>query len=208
MLEEIADIINLILEPMGEHLILAICSLIISIFVSIPLAILSLYNKKLSTIIMTFANIVQAVPSLAVVALSVPLLGIGFTPAIFAIFLRALLPIVKNTYIGLSSVDHKLIEFARGIGLTDWQILINIRFPNAYPAIFAGIKFAAILANGIAILTAIIGSGGYGEIVFSGLAQFNTDKVLLGVAPVIVIAISIEIIFTFIEKKITPISIQ
>jgi len=84
-----------------------------------------------------------------------------FTPAVIAIMLRALLPIVKNTYIGLSSIDPQLIDYAKGIGLTDWQINRHIRLPNASPPMFAGIKFAAILANSIAVLTAIIRSGGW-----------------------------------------------
>ena len=205
---EIIRLISLLFDPLDNHLALLIGSLVLSILASIPLALLSLYNRKIAVIIITFANFVQAIPSFAIVALVVPLLGIGFTPAIFAIFLRSLLPIIKNTYIGLKEVDSSLIEFAQGIGLTSWQILLYIRLPNAYPAIFAGIKFAAILANSIAILTAIIGSGGYGEIVFSGLSQYNINRLLIGVIPVILIAIFIEFFFSYLEKKVTPPPLQ
>jgi len=205
---EIIRLISLLFDPLDNHLVLLIGSLVLSILASIPLALLSLYNRKIAVIIITFANFVQAIPSFAIVALVVPLLGIGFTPAIFAIFLRSLLPIIKNTYIGLKEVDSSLIEFAQGIGLTSWQILRYIRLPNAYPAIFAGIKFAAILANSIAILTAIIGSGGYGEIVFSGLSQYNINRLLIGVIPVILIAIFIEFFFSYLEKKVTPLPLQ
>jgi osmoprotectant transport system permease protein len=151
---------------------------------------------------------VQAVPSFAVVALVVPLLGIGFRPAVLAIVIRALLPIIKNTYIGLNSVDSATIESANGIGLTEWQTIRNIRFPNAYPAMFAGIKFAAILANSIAVLTAIIGSGGLGTLIFEGLAQNNIDKIAAGAIPAIMLAIAIDISFTVGEKKLTPISLR
>jgi osmoprotectant transport system permease protein len=199
---------SLLLDPLDDHLFLLIGSLVLSILASIPLALLSLYNKKIAVVIITFANFVQAIPSFAIVALVVPLLGIGFTPAIMAIFLRSLLPIIKNTYIGLKEVNPSLVEFAEGIGLTRWQILRYIRLPNAYPAIFAGVKFAAILANSIAILTAIIGSGGYGEIVFSGLSQYNMNRLLLGVIPVILIAIFIEFFFSYLEKKVTPIPLR
>jgi len=205
---EIFRLFSLLFDPLDNHLALLIGSLVLSILASIPLALLSLYNRKIAVIIITFANFVQAIPSFAIVALVVPLLGIGFTPAIFAIFLRSLLPIIKNTYIGLKEVDSSLIEFAQGIGLTSWQILRYIRLPNAYPAIFAGIKFAAILANSIAILTAIIGSGGYGEIVFSGLSQYNINRLLIGVIPVILIAIFIEFFFSYLEKKVTPLPLQ
>jgi len=188
-----------------EHLVLTYGALAVSMIVAIPLAIASVYSKKLASAVMFFANLVQAVPSFAVVAMVVPLLGIGFVPAVFAIMLRALLPIIKNTYIGMMSIDESIIDAARGIGLTDFQIIRHIRIPNAYPAMFAGIKFAAILANSIAILTAIIGSGGLGRIVFEGLASFNTEKILAGAIPAILIAISIDISFSYIERRIRKI---
>ena len=133
----------------------------------------------------------------------VPLIGIGFTPAVIAIMLRALLPIIKNTYIGLSNVDPELIDYAQGVGLSQWQIIRYIRLPNAYPAMFAGIKFAAILANSIAVLTAFIGSGGLGEIIFQGLIGYNTKTLLAGALPAILLAIFIDQFFTSIEKGLT-----
>ena len=196
--------IERILSAFSEHLVLTYVSLFVSISVGIPLAVLALKSKRLASIIMGFANLVQAIPSFAVVAIVVPLLGIGFTPAIFAIFLRALLPIVKNTYVGLSEVDEAMIDAAEGIGLTEWEIIRHVRFPHAYPAMFAGIKFAAVLANSIAILTAIIGSGGLGRLVFEGLASFNTDKILAGSIPAILMAVFIDVSFSYVEKKITP----
>ncbi|ACV24173.1 binding-protein-dependent transport systems inner membrane component [Methanocaldococcus fervens AG86] len=165
------------------------------------MAVISLKSEKLALTIIGFANLVQAIPSFAVVALVVPLLGIGFTPAIFAILLRALLPIVKNTYVGLSEVDNSIIDAAKGIGLTEWEIIGYVRFPHAYPAMFAGIKFAAVLANSIAILTAIIGSGGLGTLVFEGLASFNIEKVLAGSIPAIILAVLIDLSFSFMEKR-------
>lgn len=187
-----------------QHLILTYASLIASIIIGIPLAILSIYSEKISSSIIVLANLVQAIPSFAVVAIVVPLLGIGFTPAIIAIMLRALLPIVKNTYIGLSDIDKSLIDAAEGIGLTRWQIIKKIRLPNSYPSMFAGIKFAAILANSVAVITAIIGSGGLGTLVFLGLASLNTRVILAGSLPAIGIAIFIDLSFSIIEKKISP----
>jgi osmoprotectant transport system permease protein len=193
-----------ILKATWEHLLLVYGSIAVGILLSIPLAIISFQKRGLASLIIGFANLVQAVPSFAVVALVVPLLGIGFKPAIFAIVIRALLPIIKNTFIGLNSLDISTAESAKGIGLTDWQIIRHIRFPNAYPAVFAGIKFAAILANSIAILTAIIGSGGLGSLVFEGLAQNNIDKIAAGAVPAIILAIFIDISFSASEKMLTP----
>jgi osmoprotectant transport system permease protein len=186
------------------HIILAYTALFVSIVLGVPLAFASLHSKNLASIVMKSANMAQAVPSFAVVAIVVPLIGIGFLPAVIAIMLRGLLPIIKNTYIGLSTIDTSLIEYAEGIGLTRWQIDRYIRFPNAYPAMFAGIKFAGILANSIAILTAIIGSGGLGELVFEGLIGFRTDLLLAGALPAIVLAMFIDASFTLMEKRLTP----
>ena len=119
IIENIIQTMLNIFEPFGDHIILAGGAFLISILIAFPLAIICIYNKKLSFIIINSANLVQAVPSFAVVAIVVPFLGIGFTPAIIAIILRALLPIIKNTYIGLSSIDEKLIEFSHGLGFCD-----------------------------------------------------------------------------------------
>ncbi|WP_269849344.1 ABC transporter permease [Methanosarcina horonobensis] len=169
-----------ILEATLEHLFLAYTALLAGILISIPLILLSLYNAKLASLVIRFSNLVQAVPSFAVVAVVVPLIGIGFIPAVIAITLRVLLPIIKNTYIGLFSIDPSLLDSAKGVGLTEFQIIRYVRLPNAYPAVFAGIKFAAILANSVAVLTALIGGGGLGSMVFEGLTNFNTSKILAG----------------------------
>ncbi|MDE4907675.1 ABC transporter permease [Methanogenium marinum] len=186
-----------------QQVILVYTSLAVSITLGIPLAVVALNSHKLEKIIITFANLVQAIPTFAVVAIVVPLMGIGFWPAIFAIMLRALLPIVKNTWIGLSSVDPASIDAATGLGLTRWQTTRFIRFPHAYPPMFAGIKFAAILANSVAILTAIIGSGGLGTLVFEGLAGINITTMLAGALPAIFIAIFLDVSFTRLEYRLT-----
>jgi osmoprotectant transport system permease protein len=193
-----------ILKATLEHLLLAYTALAAGILVAVPLVFFSLYSPGLASLIMKFSNLVQAVPSFAVVAVAVPLIGIGFTPAVIAITLRVLLPIIKNTYIGLFNVDPALIESSRGIGLTEFQTIRHVRLPNAYPAIFAGIKFAAILANSIAVLTALIGSGGLGSIIFEGLTNFNTARILAGTLPVIGIALLMDFSFSRIERRLTP----
>jgi len=195
--------INIILNAVGEHLFLAYSALFISIMLAIPLAIISLYNRYLASVLLVLANLVQAIPSFAVVAIVVPLLGIGFKPAIFAIILRIILPLFKNTFTGLKDVDFVYIDSARGIGLNKMEILRYIRFPHAFPAIFAGIKFAAVIANSVAILTSLIGAGGLGELIFEGLTNFNIPKVLTGAIPAIIIAILLDLSFSLIEKRIS-----
>jgi len=194
---------NIILNAVGEHLFLAYSALFISIILAIPLAIISLYNRYLASILLVLANLVQAIPSFAVVAIVVPLLGIGFKPAIFAIILRIILPLFKNTFTGLKDVDFIYIDSARGIGLNKMEILRYIRFPHAFPAIFAGIKFSAVIANSVAILTSLIGAGGLGELIFEGLTNFNIPKVLTGAIPAMIIAILLDVSFSLIEKRIS-----
>jgi len=195
--------INIILNAVGEHLFLAYSALFISIILAIPLAILSLYNRYLASVLLVLANLVQAIPSFAVVAIVVPLLGIGFKPAIFAIILRIILPLFKNTFTGLKDVDFIYIDSARGIRLNKMEILRHIRFPHAFPAIFAGIKFSAVITNSVAILTPLIGAGGLGELIFEGLTNFNIPKVLTGAIPAMIIAILLDVSFSLIEKRIS-----
>ncbi len=195
--------INIILKAVGEHLFLAYSALLVSILIAVPLAIISLYNRYLASVLLVFANLVQAIPSFAVVAIMVPLLGIGFKPAIFAIILRIILPLFKNTFTGLKDIDFIYIDSARGIGLNQIEILRYIRFPHAYPAIFAGVKFAAVIANSVAILTSLIGAGGLGELIFEGLTNFNIPKVLTGAVPAMIIAILLDLSFSIVEKRIS-----
>lgn len=196
--------VELIATPFLQHILLAYTALFVSIALGLLLAILALYYSLLRKVVMAGANLLQAIPTLAVVAIVVPLIGIGFWPAIIAIILRSLLPIVKNTWIGLSSVEPAQIASAEGIGLSEWEIIRYVRIPNAYPAIFAGVKFAAILANSVAILTAMIGSGGLGTLVFEGLAGVNMAKMLSGAVPAILIALFFETSLNWMEKRLSP----
>ncbi|MCP1661707.1 MAG: ABC transporter permease [Methanocalculus sp. MSAO_Arc1] len=195
---------DLIWSPILQHIILAYTALLASIVIGISLAVLSLFSRTMERVVLVLANLVQAVPTFAVVAIVVPLIGIGFWPAIIAIFLRALLPIVKNTLVGLTSTDPALIAAAEGIGLSKWEIIRYVRFKNAYPAIFAGVKFAAILANSVAILTAMIGSGGLGTLVFEGLAGVNMMKMLSGALPAIAIALFLDGSLSRLERRMVP----
>jgi len=195
---------GVIFKAIGEHLFLAYSALLLAIVIAIPLAVIALYNRYLATILLIFTNLAQAIPSFAVVAIVVPLLGIGFKPAIFAIILRIILPLFKNTYTGLKNIDDAYIDSARGIGLNKREILFYIRFPNAYPAIFAGVKFAAVIANSVAIITSLIGAGGLGEFIYEGLTNLNMAKVLRGAIPAIIIAVLLDIGFTLIEKRFNP----
>jgi osmoprotectant transport system permease protein len=135
----------------------------------------------------------------------IPLVGIGVTPAIIALFLYALLPILRNTVTGLQTVDPLLKRVANGIGLSRKQKLMWIEFPLALPAIITGIRTAAVINVGTATLAAFIGAGGLGEYIVTGLALNNTAMILKGALPAAGLALLIELLFEWIERKVTPI---
>lgn len=185
-----------------QHVVLAYAALLVAVGMALPLAFLSLSSRRVAAVVMAAANLAQAIPGLVVVAFVVPLLGIGFYPALVVLVLRALLPIVKNTWIGLSTVDPGIIDAATGIGMTDRQITRHIRFPHAYPAFFAGVRFAAVLTNSVAVLTAIIGSGGLGSLVFEGLAGTNMATLCAGALPAVLLAIAVDLLLSVLERRV------
>ena len=152
-----------------EHIKLTFIAVLVSILVGVPLGILISYVKKLSKPILGVANIIQAVPSLALLGLSIPLLGIGELPSVVMVVIYSLLPIIKNTYTGLENIDPLTLEAARGIGLTKPQRLFKIRLPIALPVIMAGVRISAVTAVGLMTMAAFIGAGGLGYMIFSGI---------------------------------------
>jgi len=191
-----------------QHIFLTYTALLVSIIISIPLAVISIYYKKLAKVILLISNFGQSIPSFAVLALVVPLIGLGLQGAIIAILIRAMLPIIKNTYTGLLEVDERVIDYTRGMGLTRFEILWKVRFPNAVPEIFSGIKFAAIMANSIAVIAALIGAPGLGTIIFTGLAQLNVEKLLLGAIPAMLLAVFMEVTLSILQDELTPVNLK
>jgi osmoprotectant transport system permease protein len=177
----------------GEHLILTGVSTGAAITAGIPLGILASRRVSLRGVVLGLAGILQTIPSLAMLALLLALLQeIGVLPAIIALTLYALLPIVRNTLAGLESVPAEVIEAARGIGMTPLQQLWLVEVPLALPVIVAGIRTAAVVGVGIATLSAFIGAGGLGQFINRGLALANTDLILLGAIPAALLALLVD----------------
>ncbi|TMQ70741.1 MAG: ABC transporter permease subunit, partial [Candidatus Eisenbacteria bacterium] len=147
----------------AQHLKLVLVSLLAAILIGIPLGILATHSEPVAGAILSLAGLLQTVPSLALLAMLIPLLGIGILPALAALFLYSLLPIVRNTYVGLTTIPTPLAEAAEAIGLSARARLIRVRLPMASPAIMAGIKTSAVINVGTATLAALIGAGGLGE---------------------------------------------
>lgn len=187
-----------------EHIELTIFAVIMAIIVGIPLGILITRYKKLSAPVIGFANVVQAVPSLALLGFLIPVLGIGSKPAILMVFLYSLLPIIKNTLTGLDNINPDVIEAAKGIGMTNGQILRIVQIPLALPIIMSGIRISAVTAVGLMTIAAFIGAGGLGYMVFSGVQTVNNNMILAGAIPACLLALFMDFIVGKIEKAVTP----
>lgn len=183
-----------------EHLIIVLISLAAAIIFSIPLGVLASRNERLAKIILGITGVIQTIPSLAILVFMIPLLGIGAVPAMMALFLYSLLPIVRNTYSGIKDIPVSLKESAIALGLKDWEQLWFVELPLAARSILAGIKTAAIINVGTATLGALIGAGGYGQPILTGIRLDDTGLILEGAIPAALLALLVQAVFDFAEK--------
>ncbi|MFJ7682343.1 ABC transporter permease [Peribacillus butanolivorans] len=187
-----------------EHLYISMIAVSLGILVAVPLGILLTRMKKSASIIIGIANIMQTLPSLAVLAFFIPFLGVGKTPAIIALFFYSVLPILRNTYTGIKGVNKNLLESGRGIGMTSWERIRLVEFPLALSVIMAGIRTASVYLIGWATLASFIGGGGLGDYIFIGLNLYQTEYIIAGAVPVIIMAILVDYVFSIIERKVVP----
>ncbi|MEN0003107.1 MAG: ABC transporter permease/substrate-binding protein [Bacteroidota bacterium] len=178
-----------LLEQMLEHVGLTFFSLLLAMVLAIPLGIYCSRNQRFAPLVLGIAGVLQTIPSIALLGFMIPLLGIGIKPAIFALFLYAILPILRNTYTGIQEVDPGVKEAALGMGLTPKQVLYKVELPLALPVLFAGIRTATVINVGVATLAAYIGAGGLGEFIFGGIALNNSYMILAGAIPAAVLAV-------------------
>ena len=189
-----------ILQRTLEHLTLVIISLSAAIIVALPLGILAARRPVLGQAVLAATGIVQTIPSLALLVFMIPLLGIGGRPAIVALFLYSLLPIVRNTYAGLNDIPPSLRESAEALGLTPFARLRLIELPMAARSILAGIKTAAVINVGTATLGALIGAGGYGQPILTGIRRDDIGMILEGAIPAAILALAVQGAFELAER--------
>ncbi|HVO75128.1 MAG TPA: glycine betaine ABC transporter substrate-binding protein [Ignavibacteriaceae bacterium] len=187
-----------------EHIYLVSVSLFWAVIFSVPIGILAYKKKKFSVFILGLTGIIQTIPSLALLVFMIPLLGIGSWPAIAALFLYSLLPIVRNTYSGLQNIPLHIRESAEVLGLSWFYKLWLIELPLALPSILAGIKTSAVINVGTATLGALIGAGGYGQPILTGIRLDNMSLILEGAVPAALLALTVQLIFDLLEKIIVP----
>jgi osmoprotectant transport system permease protein len=190
-----------------EHLWIVAISTALAIVVGIPLGILITRKPALHNPVLVTANIIQTIPSLALFGFLLPAPWIGERAgrlAILALTLYALLPVIRNTYTGIKGVDRAIIEAARGMGLTNWQLLYKVELPLAASVVLAGIRTAVVISVGLATIAAAIGAGGLGELIFRGLAMVNNAVILAGAVPAALMALIADASLGFLERRFTP----
>lgn len=195
---------DLIQEAFIQHIYLSFIALAIGIAIALPLGIWIARYRKFSELVIGITAVFQTIPSLALFGFLVPLIGIGANTALIALIMYALLPILRNTYTGITSIDNSMIEAGRGMGMTQSQLLWQIEFPLALPFIMAGIRTATVLTVGITTLATFVGAGGLGDVIYRGLQSYNNSLVLAGALPVAILAILFDLVLKWVEKKVTP----
>ena len=188
----------------GQHIVLVVASLCAAILIAVPLGIAAARLRHLGQVILAVVGIAQTIPALALLVFMIPLFGIGAGSAVVALFLYSLLPIVRNTHTGLTSIPISLLESARALGLPAGARLRLVEAPLAAPTILAGIKTAAVINVGAATLGALIGAGGYGQPILTGIRLDDVGLILEGAVPAAGLAIGIQWLFEWAERAVVP----
>jgi osmoprotectant transport system permease protein len=191
-------------EKLREHVVLSLVALLVAVAIAMPVALMIRSTRVGAAIAINIGNVGRAVPSLAILALALPLLGIGFASALVALTALAIPPILINASTGLREVNKDVIDAARGMGLSGGQILIRIQLPIAAPVIFAGIRTSAVQTVASATLATFIGAGGLGDLIVEGLQRRGPEILLAGAIAVAILAIITEIGFGALERAFTP----
>jgi osmoprotectant transport system permease protein len=193
-----------ILSATREHVLLVLISMAIAVAIGVPLGLVIVRHPRLRAVSLAVASILQTIPSLALFGFLIPLPflgGIGAHTAIVALVLYALLPILRNTFVGLTSIDPAILEAAEGMGMTQQQILFRVRLPLASSFIMAGIRTATVITIGIATIAAAIGAGGLGTFIFRGVAMVSDAVILAGAIPAAILALFADFLLGLLERR-------
>jgi osmoprotectant transport system permease protein len=191
---------GLFLGAVGDHLLLSLTGLAIGIALALPLGIAVAHRPRLAEASIMLAGALRTIPSLAVLAALLPLLGVGFTPSVIALALLALPPVLVNTVIGIRTADRAALDAARGLGMTGLQRAMRVELPLAAPLIFAGLRVAAVQVVSAAALATFIGGGGLGDLVTQGLALLDTGRMLVGAIAIALLALGTEAALGMLER--------
>ncbi len=186
-----------------EHITISFTAVLLACLVGIPIGFLIANRETLSRIVLNIANIIQTIPSLALFAFAMPLFGIGSKPAIFALFLYALLPIIKNTLLGIKSVNPATRKAAKGMGMSQTQIMFKVEVPLAISVIMGGVRIATVTSIGITTIATLIAAGGLGDFIYTGLGMYNQPMIMTGAIFSALLALLADFLLGLVEKRLT-----
>lgn len=193
-----------LLQKTGEHFYISIVALLIAIIVAVPIGILLAKTKKLASIILTVAGVLQTIPTLAVLAIMIPIFGVGKTPAIIALFIYVLLPILNNTVLGVQNINPDVRQAGISMGMTKLQLMKDVELPLALPLILSGIRLSSVYVISWATLASYVGAGGLGDFVFNGLNLFNPVMIISAAVLVTALALIVDYLLRAVEKWAVP----
>ncbi|GAK46929.1 ABC-type proline/glycine betaine transport systems, permease component [Secundilactobacillus oryzae JCM 18671] len=195
-----------ILSQFNRTFLIAIYGVIFAAIIGIPVGIWTARHRKMSPAVIGLANVIQTIPSLAMLSILMLGLGLGVNTVITTVFLYALLPIIKNTYTGMTNVDPDVLDSGTGMGMTSWQLLYMVELPLSMSVIMAGIRNALVLGIGITAIGSFVGAGGLGDIIIRGSNATNGGAIILaGALPTALMAIIADMVLAFFEKKLDPV---
>ena len=186
------------------HIRISGVSILLAILIAVPAGILLTRHERAAKPVLAVAGVVQTIPGLVLLGIGLMLFGLGDVPAVVVLVAYAVLPILQNTYTGIREVDDLYVEAAKGIGMSDFQLLRRVEFPIALPAVVAGIRLSAVYTISWATLAALIGAGGLGDLIWTGLSCYNTNMVLAGAVPASLLAVLVGFAIDLVQRAVTP----
>lgn len=187
-----------------EHFYISMIALLIAIIIAVPLGILLSKHKKVANVVLTVAGVSQTIPTLAVLAVMIPIFGVGKLPAIVALFIYVLLPILNNTVIGVQNIDKNIKQAGASMGMTQFQLMKDVELPLALPLILGGIRLSSVYVISWATLASYVGAGGLGDFVFNGLNLYDPMMIVSAAILVTLLALIVDFILSLVEKWAVP----
>ena len=187
-----------------EHFYISMFALLLAIVVAVPLGILLSKTQRTANVVLTVAGVLQTIPTLAVLAIMIPIFGVGKTPAIVALFIYVLLPILNNTVLGVKNIDKNVIQAGQSMGMTKFQLMKDVEMPLALPLIISGIRLSSVYVISWATLASYVGAGGLGDLVFNGLNLYQPPMIISAAIVVTLLALVIDFILSLVEKWVVP----
>ena len=193
-----------LLSKAVEHFYISMFALLLAIVVAVPLGILLSKTQRTANVVLTVAGVLQTIPTLAVLAIMIPIFGVGKTPAIVALFIYVLLPILNNTVLGVKNIDKNVIQAGQSMGMTKFQLMKDVEMPLALPLIISGIRLSSVYVISWATLASYVGGGGLGDLVFNGLNLYQPPMIISAAIVVTLLALVIDFILSLVEKWVVP----